>query len=47
MVKKSFHAGLGTIVSRAAPTSLAIESAKEKNMSIIGFLRGKRFNIYL
>lgn len=46
MVKKSFNAGLSTIVSRAAPTSLAIEGAKEKNMSIFGFLRGKRFNIY-
>jgi FdhD protein len=47
MVKKSFYAGLSTIISRAAPTSLAIESAIEKNMSLIGFLRGKRFNIYI
>lgn len=46
IVKKSFHAGLSTIVSRSAPTSLAIEKAKKNNMLIIGFLRGNRFNIY-
>lgn len=46
IVKKSFYAGFSTIVSRSAPTSLAIEKAKKNNMLIIGFLRGNRFNIY-
>jgi FdhD protein len=46
IVKKSFYAGFSTIVSRSAPTSMAIEKAKENNMLIIGFLRGNRFNIY-
>ncbi|MCK4764579.1 MAG: formate dehydrogenase accessory sulfurtransferase FdhD [Candidatus Aminicenantes bacterium] len=46
MVKKAFAAGLPTIVSRAAPTSLALEKARRHNMTIIGFLRGSRFNLY-
>jgi len=46
MVQKCFNAGSPTIVSRSAATSLAVERAKEKNMSIFGFLRGNRFNMY-
>jgi FdhD protein len=46
IVKKSYFSGIRTIVSRAAPTSLAIERAKEENMTLIGFLRGDKFNIY-
>lgn len=34
------------IVSRAAPTSLAVELANNIGQTIIGFLRGNRFNIY-
>lgn len=34
------------IVSRAAPTSLAIELANNIGQTIVGFLRGNRFNIY-
>lgn len=34
------------IVSRTAPTSLAVEIAENVGLTIIGFLRGQRFNIY-
>ncbi len=34
------------IISRAAPTSLAIDMAEELGITIIGFARGERLNIY-
>lgn len=34
------------LISRSAPTSAAVEIAKEKNITLIGFTRGKRYNIY-
>lgn len=38
--------GISTIVSRSAPTSLAIDIAKELNINLIGFVRGEKLNIY-
>ena len=46
ITKKCFYAGVPTIVSHSAPTSMALERASQFNMTIIGFLRGQRFNIY-
>ncbi len=34
------------LVSRAAPTSLSIEIAETLNITLIGFVRGQRMNIY-
>jgi FdhD protein len=34
------------IISRAAPTDLAVRLAEKMRLSIIGFARGKRMNIY-
>ena len=34
------------LISRAAPTSLCIELAESLNITLVGFARGKRFNIY-
>lgn len=34
------------IVSRSAPTSLAVEMARELNILLIGFARGEKMNIY-
>ena len=46
ITKKCYFAGVPTIVSHSAPTSMALERAAQFNMTIIGFLRGQRFNIY-
>ena len=34
------------LVSRAAPTSLSIELAETLNITLVGFVRGQRMNIY-
>jgi len=46
IVKKAIIAGIPVVISRSAPTSLAVQTASAKNLTLIGFLRGKRFNIY-
>lgn len=37
---------LPVLISRAAPTSLSIELAESLNITLAGFVRGKRMNIY-
>ncbi|MEW5785360.1 MAG: formate dehydrogenase accessory sulfurtransferase FdhD [Bacillota bacterium] len=37
---------LPVLLSRAAPTSLSIELAESLNITLIGFVRGRRMNIY-
>lgn len=34
------------VVSRTAPTLMSIEIAEKQGVTMVGFLRGKRFNIY-
>jgi FdhD protein len=46
IVGKVAKCGIGAIVSRSAPTSFAIESAQALGMTLVGFARGKKFNIY-
>jgi len=43
---KTARASIPILVSRTAPTTLAIEIAEKNNLTIIGFLRGSRFTIY-
>ncbi len=38
--------GSPMIVSRSAPTSMAIELAKTMHVTLVGFVRGKRMNVY-
>ncbi|MGI5838155.1 MAG: formate dehydrogenase accessory sulfurtransferase FdhD [bacterium] len=46
MVNKAITARLPMLVSRAAPTDWAIRLAREANMTLLGFSRENRFNIY-
>lgn len=34
------------LISRSAPTNQAIKLAKELNLTLVGFVRGKRINVY-
>ena len=46
MLIKVAKRGIPAIISRAAPTSLAIDLAKDLNILLIGFARGKKLNVY-
>ena len=46
MLTKAVKRNISIIISRSAPMDLALEIGKELNMTIIGFARGERFNIY-
>jgi len=46
MVIKAVYAGVPAIVSISAPTDKAIKIAHIAGLTLIGFARGKRFNIY-
>lgn len=43
---KCSRCGIPVLVSRAAPTSLAVEIAEKTGLTMIGFVRGDRMNIY-
>jgi FdhD protein len=46
IVQKAWLAGIEAICAVSAPTSLAIELAAEAGITLIGFVRGRGFNIY-
>ncbi len=38
--------GIPILATRTAPTNLAVEIAEKRGVTIVGFVRGKRFNVY-
>ncbi len=46
IVQKALVAGLPVLASVSAPSDLAVNLAREFGMTLIGFLRGRRFVIY-
>jgi FdhD protein len=46
MVTKAVRAGIPIIASVSAPTSLAVQLAQDRGLTLVGYLRGSRMNVY-
>jgi FdhD protein len=46
IVLKTARAGIPIIVSKSAPTDLGVKLAEQSGITLIGFVRGRRMNVY-
>jgi FdhD protein len=46
IIQKILMSGIGMVVGIGAPTSLAIDLAKKFNITLIGFIKKQKYNIY-
>ena len=46
VVQKAVAAGLPALIAVGAPSSLAVATAQRFGLTLIGFLRGRQFNVY-
>ncbi|MDT8862379.1 formate dehydrogenase accessory sulfurtransferase FdhD [Alkalihalobacillus sp. MEB130] len=46
ILTKAAKIGVGIVLSKSAPTDLAIQLAEDLNITAVGFIRGSSFNIY-
>jgi FdhD protein len=46
IVQKALAAGIPILASVSAPSSLAVKLARELDVTLVGFLRGRRFVVY-
>ncbi|MBC3797591.1 formate dehydrogenase accessory sulfurtransferase FdhD [Acetobacterium tundrae] len=46
MLQKAEKGGISIVASKSAPTSLSIEKADQAGITLVGFIRGERMNVY-
>ncbi len=46
ILQKCLTAGVPVVCAISAPSSLAVDVARQFDMTLVGFLRGNRFNVY-